>query len=364
MLVSGPDSGVVPGLSSVRGLEGVSRADRATNLHALWRALIPGSVSTRVLSASEIVIVPDGPLHQLPFEALVIRPGSRADEVQYWLDEGPVVRYAPSATVLYNLTRRGGSPIMGPRGPAVLSVSDPLYDVSQVRQAGSSESAMFSLAMLAPRLRDSYERTGGALARLPGTARETAAIRAAYGTEAARSVQVLQGPQADEPRTRQALTGKRYLHLATHGLVAGHRDALFASLALTPPVGEVVDSTSDGFLQLHEIYDLRLGEVELAVLSACDTNRGPALDGEGVFALSRGFLAAGARRVVASQWSVGDDSTAELMGALFTRIVERERAGRVVDYAASLRDAKRVVRSRPQWRDPFHWAPFVLTGRR
>jgi CHAT domain-containing protein len=52
------------------------------------------------------------------------------------------------------------------------------------------------------------------------------------------------------------------------------------------------------------------------------------------------------------------------MGALFTRIVERERAGRVVDYAASLRDAKRVVRSRPQWRDPFHWAPFVLTGRR
>ena len=100
------------------------------------------------------------------------------------------------------------------------------------------------------------------------------------------------------------------------------------------------------------------------MLSACDTNRGPSVDGEGVFALSRGFLASGASRVIASQWAVDDESTAALMGALFTQIVERERAGRIVDYAEALRDAKRMVRSRPQWSDPFHWAPFVLTGRR
>ena len=86
------------------------------------------------------------------------------------------------------------------------------------------------------------------------------------------------------------------------------------------------------------------------------------MEGEGVFALSRGFLAAGVRRVVASQWAVNDDSTAALMGAFFTELVASDTRGERVDYARILRDAKRAVRARPEWSDPYHWAPFVLTG--
>jgi CHAT domain-containing protein len=212
-------------------------------------------------------------------------------------------------------------------------------------------------------MRSSFERFGGALVRLPGTARESDAILEAFGNEAEAAVTVLRRLAATEPAVREALRNKRYLHLAAHGLVGGGRADLFASLALTPPAASTTNASADGFLQLHEIYELQLADVELAVLSACNTNRGSSVDGEGVFALSRGFMAAGARRVIASQWAVNDASTAALMSGLFTQVVSAHRAGRPVDYATALRDAKRLVRDRAEWAAPFYWAPFVLMGR-
>jgi CHAT domain-containing protein len=86
-----------------------------------------------------------------------------------------------------------------------------------------------------------------------------------------------------------------------------------------------------------------------------------------VFALSRGFLAAGAQRVVATQWQVDDRATAVLIGHFFEVIAEAERAGEVVDYARALRDAKLRVRNdadNPRWSDPFYWAAFTITGQR
>ena len=92
------------------------------------------------------------------------------------------------------------------------------------------------------------------------------------------------------------------------------------------------------------------------MLSACATHRGDWIDGDGVFALSRGFLAAGARRVVGSLWLVDDESTAELIGDFLDRVA---RGG---DAETSLRDAKRALRENPRWAHPFHWAAFVLVG--
>jgi len=113
----------------------------------------------------------------------------------------------------------------------------------------------------------------------------------------------------------------------------------------------------DGLLQLYEIYDLKL-DAQLALLSACETARGPRVAGEGAFALSRGFLAAGAERVIASLWRVNDASTADLIGALF------RGASGGGDWSARLFAAKRAVRARPDTAEPFHWAPFVITGAR
>ena len=190
-------------------------------------------------------------------------------------------------------------------------------------------------------------------------------IRSAFAER--EQVAILQGLDAGEGNLRRSLGRNRYLHLATHGLVDERRGSLFASLALTPPPGSTVDSENDGFLQLFEVYELDLSSVEMAVLSACDTNVGESFEGEGVFALSRGFLASGAQRVVASQWPVDDLSTAVLMGHFFQAVSRAEQRGEAVDYARALRDAKLAVRNdpdRPRWAAPYFWAPFVIIGKR
>lgn len=101
---------------------------------------------------------------------------------------------------------------------------------------------------------------------------------------------------------------------------------------------------------------------ELVILSACETNVGPAQRGEGLWALSRGFLVAGSRRVVASNWLVDDEAAARLV-YYYCGILMRDREpGQAGDHAAALCRAKRGLRQEPRWQYPYYWAPFVLLG--
>jgi CHAT domain-containing protein len=285
------------------------------------QVLVPPRLWDRVRKAEEVVIVPDGVLHLLPFEALIVSNDSRG--ARYWLDEGPVVRYGHSLT---SLVEEALAPERAATSGSILSLSDP-----------------------------DFGDEGHSLPRLPGTARESEAIARLFPS---RTI-VLKGEAASEEGLRRHLEGVRYLHMATHGL-ADMNHGEMASLALTPSGSDASDR--DGFLNLFEIYDLRL-DCELAVLSACDTRIGPRLEGEGVFALSRGFQSAGARRTVASLWQAADESTALLIESFFQGIADAERAGKRIEYSRLLRDAKRRVRARPEWSSPFYWAPLVLTGK-
>jgi len=163
---------------------------------------------------------------------------------------------------------------------------------------------------------------------------------------------VLRGADANTAAVKAAISGKRFLHLAVHGVVDEGRGDLLAALAL-----------SDGLLQLFDIYELDVSS-EVAVLSACATQAGTAVGGEGVFALSRGFLARGARRVIATQWEVDDASTATLVAGFFDGVAAAEGAGKTVDYAEALTAAKLKVREAPETSAPFFWAAFVLSGLR
>ncbi len=356
-LLFGTDDGVSTGgvlpilCKSTRGIAPAPREggdDLDARLHALWQILVPEKLRARLAECREVVVIPDGELHRLPFEALVVEPAGDGKDARYWLDVGPAIRYAPSATTLYTVTLRERGRARPPTGESdILSLSDPVYDVE--RAAGASH--------------DQYQRSGGTLVRLPGSVREAEMILQAFEREGASPrVTTLAGLEATEDNLRTALIGKRYVHLATHGLVNEEGGALFAALALTPRKDGAAHPGDDGLLHLSEIYRQKLHYCELAVLSACRSHGGYRVGGEGVFALSRGFLVAGASRVVASQWSVDDASTAALIGAFFRNVAAAEEGEGTVDFARALWDAKREIRSQERWSAPFHWAPFILTG--
>ncbi len=298
-------------------------------LDLLRQVIVPEPIARRLRGATTAIVVPDGALHLVPFEALVFAPRSSGHAARFWLDEGPAVRYASSVSSWLALEeRRAARPGTGTLTPA-LSVSDPDF----ARKAPSVWSP------------------------LPATRHESEALVAALG---ATRVTVLQGDAATEREARRWLPGVRLFHLATHGFVTPRESDVLAGLVFAPPADSVIDPTDDGLLQLYEIYALPLN-AELAVLSACETARGSRIGGEGVFALSRGFLTAGASRVIASLWNVNDASTAALVSALF-RDARPATPGRAPDWTRLLRDAKRAVRSQPGMSAPFHWAPFVLSG--
>ena len=244
---SGPDGRRSPVLEGLR-TAGLSRGTEIAGpgagrpLEALWHMLVPAQIWDRLVAADEVVIVPDGSLHKLPFEALQLGVDAEG-AARFWLDEGPVIRYAASATVLYNIGRRPltrPSPLGGT--PALVTVSNPVFDPVEVAASGGSGGSPVAGAGLAPSEtladlnRSAYTARGGTLERLPGTQRESDEIGRAFASAGdPAGVLTLSGLDATEERVRDAIESKRFLHLATHGLVDEGRGSLFASLALTPP---------------------------------------------------------------------------------------------------------------------------------
>ena len=263
----------------------------------------------------------------------------------------------PSASVLALMREelRGRRP--APKSVAVLA--DPVFDRADDRLA--------SLKTVGLRRRDTAAsaRTGAisalrdfdglgqgeGIGRLPFSRREAEAIMRsaptgegmlALGFRASRAV-----------ATSGELSQYRIVHFATHGLLNSK------SPELSGVVLSLYDETGrdqDGFLQLHEIYNLSL-PAELVVLSACQTALGKDVRGEGLIGLTRGFMYAGAPRVVASLWKVDDAATAELMGEFYhSMLTEGMRP------AEALRAAQRRMLQQPRRQSPYYWAAFTLQG--
>jgi CHAT domain-containing protein len=170
-------------------------------------------------------------------------------------------------------------------------------------------------------------------------------------------VTVLTGSSATEANYKALSPKSGIIHLATHAIAAD--DQPFYSTLILTPDGKHQD---DGFLQAYEIVRSPL-QAKLVVLSACETARSPVGRGEGLVGLVSAFLQAGARAVLATQWSI-DESTAELMATFYQAM----RGGQAT--AAALREAKlEILKKRLSFAHtevslshPFFWAPFVLIG--
>jgi CHAT domain-containing protein len=150
-----------------------------------------------------------------------------------------------------------------------------------------------------------------------------------------------------------ALGQYRYLHFATHGFLDSERPGLSA---LVFSMVDAQGKTQDGFLRANDIYNLKL-PAELVVLSACQTGLGKDIKGEGLVGLTRGFMYAGAARVVVSLWNVNDKATADLMTKFYEKMLKQGQRP-----AAALRAAQVEMWKQKQWQSPYYWAAFTMQG--
>ena len=149
------------------------------------------------------------------------------------------------------------------------------------------------------------------------------------------------------------LANYRIVHFAAHGVLNNDEPGLSGIILSMFDRG---GRPQDGFLRLRDIYGLRL-PVDLVVLSACSTALGKPVRGEGIVGMVRGFMYAGAKRVVASYWKVDDEATGDLMRLFYGEMLARHHTP-----AAALRQAQLAMLRQDRWTPPFYWAAFVLQG--
>jgi CHAT domain-containing protein/Tfp pilus assembly protein PilF len=289
-------------------------ADDARQLYELLLA----PARRQLEGKTHFVIVPDGALWEVPFQAL-------QDGAGRYLIESAAVSYAPSLTVLRETLRRRPATA---RPASVLAMGKADF---------GAESAPPAIALMSE------------LGPLPDAERQVRMIGEIYGP--GRSTVYL-GREAREDRFKAEAPRYSILHLATHGLL-DESSPLYSHVVLSPGA---VGSSEDGLLEAWEMMGLRLN-ADLVILSACETGRGRIAPGEGIVGTMWALFVAGSQAMLVSQWKVEAASTTELMTA-FHRGLARGDVGK----AAQLRKASLEVLRRPRYAHPFYWAGFVLVG--
>jgi CHAT domain-containing protein len=306
--------------------------------------------------------VADGALQYVPFSALTAAPGpAKANATTQYrpLIADHEVISLPSASALAVLRHELAS-----RRPAVKTVAvlaDPVFaqDDERLKKGGKVAAPPAAAKLERGLLVKAQKSILGAdtsdealeFPRLPGTKQEAQTILS-FAPESERK-QALDFAANKATATSDELGQYRLVHFATHGFLDSVNPELSGIvLSLFDEAG----APQSGFLRAHELYNLKL-PVEMVVLSACQTGLGKEIRGEGLVGLTRGFMYAGAARVVVSLWSVDDDATSELMGRFYKGILKDG-----LRPAAAIRNAQVEMWQQPKWRAPYFWAAFVLQG--
>ncbi len=320
------------------------QATAASTLSEMLLAPIVQQLEVSRLSPSggirRLVVVADGALHYVPFGAL---PMPTAGGPPLLADYEVV--YSPSISVLAEQRRRLAERDPPPGKLAV--VADPVFDLQDPRLTGAR------IANLQPPPPSVERGLPGSPSwkRLSGSQREAEAILALASP--GKTLAVI-GFEASRDRVLDGSLGRhRVVHFATHGVIdTAHPRLSGLVLSLVDKAGQ----PRQGFLRTHDIFHLQLA-AELVVLSGCQTALGREIRGEGLLGLTRGFMYAGAPRVVASLWRVDDRATAELMTRFYQAMWVEGTAP-----AAALRSARLSIWNERRWQDPYYWSSFVMFG--
>ncbi len=299
-----------------------------------------------LLGKRELVVIPDGDLHRLPFEVLFTSTSTAQSNLLQlpYLVKSFAVSYSPSASVLAGL--RNESRPAAPK--AFVAYADPVYEQN-------AEGVIASTVRAAS--------AGGRLSlnRLPHSRREAEGIAKLFGSSEA---DLFLGSEASEENVKQKdkLSQYRLVHFSTYGYVNEARPR-FSGLVLSLPPADKAGEREDGLLSAYEIFNLKLN-ADLVTLSACETGLGKEVKGEGLMSLMRAFMYAGTPSVMVSLWKVDDKSAADLMIRFYRNWRQGVKQGKAT---IKLNKAEALQRAQldaiKQGNSPYYWAPFVLMGR-
>jgi CHAT domain-containing protein len=330
--------------------------------------MVLGPVASE-LGKKRLVVVADGALQYVPFGALPVPSlgrsqlsvaNSRNADNKQPSDDTPLivnneVISLPSASAI--AVQRKGLQGRKPAANGVAVIADPVFSSnderlqSKVRTGAKRPDQTDGVANT--RIIEHLSDDSGTLVirRLRFTRQEAEHILAV--APRASNLKAIDFKANRATATGGELSKYRYVHFATHGYLDSERPDLSAVvLSLVDEQGK----PQDGFLRALEIYNLNL-PAELVVLSACQTGLGKEIKGEGLVGLTRGFMYAGARRVVVSLWNVNDKATADLMTKFYEKMLKQgERP------AAALRAAQVEMLRQKQWQSPYYWAAFTMQG--
>ncbi|MBX7219914.1 MAG: CHAT domain-containing protein [Blastocatellia bacterium] len=339
------------------------------------------------LGKKRLIVIGDGALQYIPFGALPKPQNSGKEnphnlnvknkpEMNFLVLEHEIVNLPSASTLVVQRREFAGRK---PAEKQLAILADPVFQSNDPRLAtaasnkaatpkGSSNRSTPNKAgspasewpdridLTETKLRQSAQETrlSGTeigLPRLVFSRREAQAIASLFPTNQTKSA--LDWAANRKLVTADDVSQYRIIHFATHGLLNSQHPEL-SGLVLS-----LVDERGDpqnGFVLMTDVFDLKLS-ADLVVLSACQTGLGKEIRGEGLQGLARGFMYAGAERVVVSLWNVNDRATAELMSRFYQNMLTGKQRP-----AAALRAAQVEMLHSNRWKSPFYWAPFVLQG--
>jgi CHAT domain-containing protein/Tfp pilus assembly protein PilF len=316
-------------LVSVKDQNGEFRASKAGK--RLFKDLI-GPFENNIKGISKLIVIPDGKLCYLPYEALILSNSQNQDQ---FLIETFRISYAPSASSWMMLSQRkkAEKPVKD-----FLAFADPEFSFGKSSQKEIDADQI---------LREFYLEQGFDFSPLHYSGREVKYVSKLFKRK---SREVYTRRNAKEERLKNLpLENYQIIHFATHGFIdeqVPHRSALILTLDEDP--------AEDGFFQAREVFNLRLNS-RLVVLSACQTGRGKLEKGEGVIGLYRSFLFAGAQTVLMSLWNINDKATAKFMEYFYKDLTQGLSKGKALQRA-------KIKMLNSEYSHPFYWAAFVLNG--
>ena len=296
-----------------------------SSAYYLYKVLIAPVDS--LIAGKELIIVPDGELALIPFEALlkneVNTPNDSYHSLPYLLIDY-TISYANSATLLYNES----------------------VNSDRLENAGGHHVLAFA-PQFSGLLNVSPDSTRNQLAPLNWSDEEVSKISTYFKAD------VYRNSAATEERFKQEAGKYEILHIASHGLI-DDEEPMHSKIAFSM---DESDTLNDGYLHTFELYNFRLN-AEMAVLSACNTGNGKILRGEGVSNLARGFFYAGCKSVVMSLWVANDRSASYLMNDFYKYLAADQSKSKALQSAklAYIENQEGIKAH------PYYWSQFILSG--